>query len=98
MDILDKWEVLEKLNNKDKNMKTFQHKLGSGSLFKNQFKSKDSHPDYTGKIVVSREYKPGDELKISAWKKETVKGVFLSLNENNYEPQIIDSKEIGEEI
>jgi hypothetical protein len=98
MDILDKWKALEQLNNKDKNMKTFQHKLGSGSLFKNQFKSKDSHPDYTGKIILSKEHKAGDELKISAWKKTSLKGVYLSISENNYEPQVVNSTEIGEEI
>jgi hypothetical protein len=98
MDLLDKWKALEQLTNKDKNMKTFQHKPGSGSLFKNQFKSKDSHPDYTGKIILSKEHKAGDELKISAWKKTSLKGVYLSISENNYEPQVIDNTEIGEEI
>lgn len=91
MDLLDKWKALEQLTNKDKNMKTFQHKPGNGSLFQNQYKNKDTHPDYTGKILISRDYKAGDEIKLAAWKRESTKGTFLSLSENTYEPQVIDN-------
>jgi hypothetical protein len=91
MDELGKWESLEKLINKDKKMNKFEHKHGTGSLFKNQFKSKSNHPDFTGKIVVSRDYKTGEEIKFAAWKKESAKGVFLSLSENNNEPQVVHS-------
>lgn len=68
-------------------MTSFTHKPGTGSLFKNQYKNKDNQPDLTGKIVLSRDLKAGDELKISAWKKTTDKGVFLSISENNYDAQ-----------
>ena len=72
-------------------MNQFQHKPGTGSLFKNKYKTKDNHPDYTGKIILSKDYKAGSELKIGAWKKVSLKGTFLSLNENTYEPQIIEA-------
>jgi hypothetical protein len=72
-------------------MNKFTHKPGSGSLFQNQYKNKDAHPDYTGKILISRDYKAGDEIKLAAWKKESTKGTFLSLSENTYEPQVIES-------
>ena len=91
MDEFDKWESVAKILNKDISMNKFQHKQGAGSLFKNQFKSKAIHPDFTGKIVVSRDYKAGEELKFAAWKKESQKGTFLSLSENNNEPQVVHS-------
>jgi hypothetical protein len=76
---------------KDYQMNKFIHKPGSGSLFQNQYKNKDAHPDYTGKILISKDYKAGDEIKLAAWKKESTKGTFLSLSENTYEPQAIEN-------
>ena len=72
-------------------MNKFIHKPGNGSLFQNQNKFKDNYPDYTGKIIVSKAYKAGDEIKLAAWKRESSKGTFLSLSENNYEPQVIEN-------
>jgi hypothetical protein len=68
-------------------MSTFIHKVGTGSLFQNQFKNKDSHPDYTGKIILSQDYKAGDVLKIAAWKKISINGAFLSLSENTFDKE-----------
>jgi len=68
-------------------MTNFKHKPGTGSLFKNQYKVKDNQPDLTGKIILSRDLKAGEELKIAAWMKSTAKGNFLSISENNYESQ-----------
>lgn len=75
---------------KDYRMNKFIHKPGSGSLFQNQYKNTDAHPDFTGKIFISRDYKAGDEIKLAAWKKESTKGTFLSLSENTYEPQALE--------
>jgi hypothetical protein len=72
-------------------MNKFIHKPGSGSLFQNQNKFKDNYPDYTGKIIVSKAYKAGDEIKLAAWKRESTKGTFLSLGENTYESQVIEN-------
>ena len=72
----------------EKQMTSFTHKPGTGSLFKNQFKSKDNQPDLTGKIILSKDLKAGDELKIAAWMKSSEKGNFLSISENNYEPPL----------
>ena len=91
MDELSKWDSLEKLTNKDKKMNKFEHKQGTGSLFKNQFKTKSNQPDFTGKIVVSRDYKAGEEIKFAAWKKESAKGTYLSISENNNESQVTNS-------
>jgi hypothetical protein len=44
-----------------------------GVLFRNQ-KSKDTAPDYTGKINVD-----GRELRLAAWLKDGANGKFLSL-------------------
>lgn len=47
----------------------------SGILFKNDRKERDSHPDYKGSITVD-----GKEYWLSGWKKEGVKGPFMSLS------------------
>jgi len=76
-------------------MNTFVHKAGTGSLFPNQFKNKENHPDYTGKIILSKEYKAGDVLKIAAWKKVSVNRVFLSLSENTFDKEENFNDEAG---
>jgi hypothetical protein len=50
-------------------------KEGSGSLFKNSRKVSESHPDYTGSIMLN-----GKEHWLSAWVKEGTKGKFFSVS------------------
>jgi hypothetical protein len=49
-------------------------KEGSGSLFKNDRKTTETHPDYSGSIMVN-----GKEHWLSAWVKEGQKGKFFSV-------------------
>lgn len=50
-------------------------KEGSGSLFKNDRKTTETHPDYTGSIMVN-----GKEHYLSGWIKESTKGKFFSIS------------------
>ncbi len=52
----------------------YEHKPGTFSLFKNEKKTSDTHPDYKG-FGVDRN---GDEIQISAWLKEGKGGKFMS--------------------
>jgi hypothetical protein len=54
----------------------FTPKPGSGSLFKNERKEKDTHPDYRGDVCLE----DGTVLKLAGWVKKTSGGKsFLSL-------------------
>jgi uncharacterized protein (DUF736 family) len=54
----------------------WEHKEGSGALFKNGKKEKDSHPDYRGDAMVN-----GTLMEIAAWIKEGKNGgKFMSLS------------------
>ncbi len=46
----------------------FEHKDNSGSIFKNQYKTEDKHPDHQGSCkVVCEKCGHATELRISAW-------------------------------
>ena len=53
----------------------FQPKENSGSLFKNNRKTSENHPDLTGTIMLN-----GREHWLSAWKKEGKNGPFYSVS------------------
>lgn len=53
----------------------FVPKEGSGSLFKNTRKTTETHPDYTGSMMVN-----GKEHWLSAWVKEGKNGKFFSVS------------------
>ena len=55
-------------------MSNYQPKPGSGSIFKNERKEKESQPDYRGEILTPE----GQALEISLWVKEGKKGKFFS--------------------
>lgn len=55
-------------------MSNYQPKPGQFSLFKNDRKEKDSHPDYKGDGVDL----DGNPVWVSAWLKKGAKGTFMS--------------------
>lgn len=56
-------------------MSNYEKRDMSGSLFNNDRKEKDSHPDFQGDIVIE-----GKHYWLSAWVKEGAKGRFFSLS------------------
>lgn len=52
----------------------YEHKPGQFTLFKNDRKEKDSHPDYKGQGIAP----DGSPVWVSAWIKEGAKGKFMS--------------------
>lgn len=54
----------------------YEMRPGSLSLFKNDRKEKDSHPDYKGDGMDL----DGNAVWVSAWIKEGAKGKFMSLS------------------
>lgn len=53
----------------------YEKKDMSGTLFKNDRREKDSHPNATGTAIID-----GVEYWVSAWTKDGVKGKFQSLS------------------
>jgi uncharacterized protein (DUF736 family) len=56
-------------------MAGYEHKENSGSLFRNERKEKETHPDYKGTCLLN-----GVKMEIAAWIKESSTGSkFMSL-------------------
>ncbi len=62
--------------------KPYETKAGTGTLFPNDRKTQDNHPDFKGKI----KWHNGTEAWLSAWEKESkTTGVkFLSIQVGDY--------------
>jgi len=50
-----------------------ENKLNTGAIFKNTNKTKDTHPDYRGKVNVN-----GKEMEVALWVKQGKSGAFFS--------------------
>ena len=61
--------------------------LGKGVLFQNEKKTSEKSPDYKGTLLLSKDYKAGQTLKISGWLKTTPQGHLVSLSEDNWVPK-----------
>ncbi|PAP94028.1 hypothetical protein [Mesorhizobium wenxiniae] len=55
-------------------MAEYQKKDMSGTLFRNERKEKDTHPDWAGYIIIN-----GVEYWLNCWEKTGPKGLFFSL-------------------
>lgn len=51
-------------------MSDFEQKNGTGSIFKNENKTKESHPDYRGSILTPT----GEKFDLSLWLKTAKSG------------------------
>ena len=56
-------------------MSDYQQKNNTGTLFKNDYKKADNHPDYKGKCMVN-----GKEMEFAAWLKDGQKGKYMSFS------------------
>jgi hypothetical protein len=59
---------------------------GKGVLFINFDKKTEKSPDWKGTLMLSKDYKAGDTLKISGWTRNGAKGQFYSLSEDTWKP------------
>jgi len=55
----------------------YEPKDNSGTLFRNDKKESDKHPDYKGDAIIN-----GQAVWISAWIKDGKRGKFMSLSFN----------------
>ena len=59
----------------------YEQKPNSGSLFKNDKKETDKHPEYTGTWVDAS----GKKYRLAAWVKEGKSGKFFSLSASEFQ-------------
>ena len=76
-----------------------EQKPGQGVLFINMGKQ-GMQPDYKGTLTLDQDYKAGEQIQISAWKKDTSAGHLISMSVNNYKKDqypkrvVIDDNEV----
>lgn len=73
-------------------MSDFTQKDGSGILFKNDRKTKETQPDYSGSITVD-----GKKRSIAGWIKQGKKGPFMSLAVKEWEDNAVRNQPVKQE-
>jgi len=71
-------------------MATFEQRDNSGTLFKNDRKEQESHPDYTGNCMVN-----GKAMRMAAWLKKGKNGTFMSFSFSEPRPAQEEAKANG---
>lgn len=72
----------------------YQQKPGDGVLFKNNKKTTDKHPDYTGNILDMN----GELFSLAAWVKEGKNGKFLSVRMSPANPGVGKKEDDGNSL
>lgn len=57
----------------------YQQKPGQGTLFSNDYKKSDNHPDWKGTAVAHRDIKAGETIELAGWIKSGAKGDYISV-------------------
>ena len=61
----------------------YEQRNGTGSIFKNTYKTEEKHPDYRGIYKDDQ----GKEWSVALWVKEGAKGKFFSMAMSEPQPQ-----------
>jgi hypothetical protein len=73
----------------------YELKEGSFTLFENDKKTSDNHPDFKGKIKIPADVVPGAEYYIAGWEKQISSGKRLV---NGKLDKIVEAKPSDEKI
>lgn len=65
----------------------YEHRPNSGTIFKNDRKEKDTHPDYKGEVCLP----DGEVVWINLWVKDGKNGKFFSVGLNPKQPRQDDT-------
>jgi hypothetical protein len=63
-----------------------EQRPGQGVLFINIAKQ-GAQPDYKGTLTLDQDYRAGEQIQISGWKKDTKLNHLISLSVNNYKKE-----------
>jgi hypothetical protein len=66
---------------------SYERKPGTGVLFSEGNKAHEKAPDYKGNLLLDRDYKAGEEIKLAGWAKTSGRGPLVSLSIDNFKPQ-----------
>ena len=68
---------------------SYETKENTGSLFPNDKKKEDKHPDYTGKVMVA-----GKLMQVAGWINESKAGKkYMSLKLSDFQPKTDETRE-----
>ena len=68
---------------------SYETKENTGSLFPNDKKKEDKHPDYTGKVMVS-----GKLMQVAGWINESKAGKkYMNLKLSDFQPKTDETRE-----
>jgi hypothetical protein len=64
---------------------TYGDQPGKGVLFSEEKRGEKS-PDFKGKLILDRDYKAGEEVKMAGWQKSSRRGPLISLSIDSWKP------------